>query len=612
MEKLKLTPDEQNVLESVYGRQLQGAGYNPRKLEDVKDLTPQEQTFFAGKNFVTSHFFVQTLYKVQGSVNPLKFNLAVNKLISTNENLRVNFCNLGNRTVKVIRPANFVKPEVVFRNLINSKAIHLEDEFVKVFEAEVRREIDLRFDPLIRFAVYKISQNEFGLFVTIAQIIFDKFDVEDFLCNLFGISRENLPKKDQNPLPPKNNDAILEYWTKIFENAPPPAFLPYKKSSDDIYRLKTFRVQIPDDIISNLRTHTQSNRMILMSILQSAWGFLLQLTNKQSDCLFCQVSSSGTSSLNIIPVRLKSNDDLTIEQIIRNQFRQIIVSQPYSLSDWTILDELTAQKKLFNHFISFKDFMSNELTYKDYKTTSGEPLGKIIYQGSWDVQDVTLFLYFRHAEENIFANFIYDDEQFMEGGIEKLFSLYIIILQQIIDDWDDTFKNFKNHFSERIKIQSEAENITEEENRKKFINFLSQLPILQGRLSGTMKFFENQSKLVTYYEGDRISGDIFKENFIFVADGILSRNIDTGDGWYNTLDIIEKNCFINPSNLLERQRFKLSVTVLTEQADLLLVPHDVLIETMRKNAEVAILIVNYAMEQLESYQIIWTQASIEH
>ena len=64
---LELTPDEQAILESVYGRQnFDGVGYNPRKLESISDLTAQEKKFFTGKNFMSSHFFIQTIYKVKG------------------------------------------------------------------------------------------------------------------------------------------------------------------------------------------------------------------------------------------------------------------------------------------------------------------------------------------------------------------------------------------------------------------------------------------------------------------------------------------------------------------------------------------------------------------
>ena len=66
---IQLTDDEKRILESVYGRQFfAGSGYNPNKLEAIRALSAQENKFFAGKNFVSPHFYVQTLYKVRGTV----------------------------------------------------------------------------------------------------------------------------------------------------------------------------------------------------------------------------------------------------------------------------------------------------------------------------------------------------------------------------------------------------------------------------------------------------------------------------------------------------------------------------------------------------------------
>ena len=131
---------------------------------------------------------------------------------------------------------------------------------------------------------------------------------------------------------------------------------------------------------------------------------------------------------------------------------------------------------------------------------------------------------------------------------------------------------------------------------------------MQGRYEGTIGLFEDYAELVTCYEGDRISGEMLNENFIFVANGLLSRNVDIGDGWYNTLDIIEKNAFVNPANFLEKQRFTLSATVLTDKAELLLIPHNVFIEILRKNPEVSMSVMEYALEQMERYQLIWLQS----
>ena len=607
---LELTPDEQAILESVYGRQnFDGVGYNPRKLESISDLTAQEKKFFTGKNFMSSHFFIQTIYKVKGVVNPMKFTITVNRLLKDNENLRANFCNLGTRTVKVIHPVGSVRPEIIFRNLTNVKKAELNDEVEKHFLAEIRREISLERDPLIRFAIYKTGADEFALIVTMAQIISKYFDAEEFFLMLWDLPAEFKAKKNSEPLPPKNYDLIREYWTKLFENAPLPAALPYEKTSDKPYRQRIFQAIFPNDIVSDLMNYAQSNRLMLMTILQSAWGFMLQYTNKMRDCLFCQISPAENFALNVMPVRLTIDDkSLKVEQIIRNQFRQLIISQPYSISDWTALDDLTVQRILFEHFLDFKEFTAAEQNYANYPNTPAEPLGKIVFQATWDVQDMKFGAYFRYSGKKLLVGFVYDEEQFLEGGVEKIYDLYVLILKQIVADWNATFYEFTSRLNERIKSQEENETATPEDARKKRLNFISQLPILQGRFGGTIKLFVDQGKIVTYYEGDRISGDTLNENFFFVADGLLSRNVDTGDGWYNTLDIIEKNSFINPMNFLEERRYSLSTTVLTDQAELLVIPHDVFIEIVRKNPEVALSVMEYALEQLERYQIIWLQS----
>ena len=606
MENLQLTPDEKNILESVYGRQTTGSGFIPRKLEAVKELSEREKKFFGGKVFASSNFFVQTLYKVRGTVSPLKFTVAVNRILKDNENLRANFCNVGTRTVKVIRSANDAKPEIIFRNLIQTETEELDDEFRKILEADMRRDCDLRHDPLIRFAVYKTGEDEFATIVTLAQVIADSFDAEKFFAEVLNIPVEPKPEKISDDLPPKNQEVIRDYWEKVLDKAPPPDVLPYEKESLCAYRQKVFHTKIPADILSDLRGRAQSNRVMLTAILQSAWGFMLQLTNKRRDCLFCHVLSANDLSFNMIPVRLKSDNNLTVEKIVRGQFRQLVVSQPYSCLDWTTLEVLSARrKKLFDHFLSFREFQSGELNYVG--TPAGSE-GKIISRNSWDAQGMKLGVYFRYSEKNLSITFLCDENKFQNFGVEKLYALYELVLKQMLVDWNAKFIDFREHLVQRVETQSKLEEISREDERKKIRNFLSQLPILQGRYEGTIGLFENQSKIITRYEGDRISGNLLKKNFVFVADGKLVRNVDTGDGWYNPIDVIRKNSFVNPTYLLEKQRLTLSAEILTERAELLLLPRDVLIEVAQKNSEVALSLMNYAISQMERWQLLWLQS----
>ena len=607
---IQLTDDEKRILESVYGRQFfAGSGYNPNKLEAIRALSAQENKFFAGKNFVSPHFYVQTLYKVRGTVSPMKFNAAVNRTLTENENLRANFCTVGTRTVKGIRSQNVVRPAIVFRNLTETDPDELNEILSRLMDADMRREFDLKHDPLIRFSVFKTSEIDFAVLVTRAQLIADSFDAEKF----FATVTDNVDKL--NPKVPAASQptvfdraAVRDYWAKVLDNAPPLAKLPFERNAAGAYKQKVFRAKVPVDILSDLRGRAQSNRLMLTAILQSAWGFMLQAGNKRKDCLFCQILSANKRdekfSLNMIPVRLIADDNLTVEKIVTNQFRQLVVSQPYSRVDWDDLQELSSGK-LFDHFLSFRDFRADEL---DYVGAKAEPSGHVVAQNSWDAQGMKLGAYFRYSERNLSMTFLYDEKCFIAGGVEKLCELFNLILKQMLVDWNVRFSAFADNFKRRMEMLLQAETAPTEDAQKTIRHFLSQLPILQGRYEGTIDLFAEQSALETFYEGDRISGDMLAQKFIFVVDGKLVRSVDTGDGWYNPLDVVRRNAFINPTSFLDKPKLSLSAEVLTDQAQLLMIPRAVLLDAFNSRPELARALMQYALTQMERYQMLWLQS----
>ena len=599
MKNFYLTPAEKNVLNSVYGRQtLIGSGYNPNQLENISELNAHERKFFA-KNFVSPHFFIQTLYKVKGTISTIKFNRVVHSLIQ-DENLRVNFCNVGSRVLKVVKPFAAVKPEIIFRNLALTDKDELDDEFRKILEADMRRDFDIQNDFLIRFGVYKTDDEEFAVIITLAQLIANNFDADKFFADLFDLPTESAQIKSDSAAQIKSDEVIREYWAKILDNPPPPSKLPFEKNIlTGFYRQKAYRTKIPADILSDLRTFAQSNRTLLTAILQSAWGFMLQAVNGRRDCLFSQILPSD-KDLNIIPVRFISDNNLTVEKIIRNQFRQLVISQPYSAF---YLDDLTADKKLFNHFLSFAEFKDSELNYVE---TAGAARGKIITRNSWDAQGMKLGVYFRYSEKNLSLTFLYDEKNFALNGGALLARLYKLVLQQILVDRNAKYSEFAANLNKRISSLTDTTEIVD--YKKKIRDFIYQLPILQGKFESTVDLFADNAEMITRFEGDRISGDILENKFIFVMSGKLARNADMGDGWYNPIDIIGKNSFVNPNYLLEKRRLELSAEVLSEESELLLLPRAAFIEILRKNPEISLSIMEYALAQMEKYQILWLQS----
>ena len=608
---IELNSDEKRIIESVYGRQfLGGSGYNPNKLDAIEDLSAQEKKFFAGKNFVSPHFYVQTLYKVRGTVSPVKFNAIVNRTIDGNANLRANFCTVGTRTVKVIRPKNAVRPEVVFRNMTDTDSDDLNEILSRLMDADMRREFDLAHEPLIRFAVYKTSEIDFAVLVTRAQLIADSFDAEKFFATVTDSLADVKSKVVAADTWTKvfDRDAMRDYWSKVLDDAPPIAKLPFERNANGAYRQRSFRAKVPVDILSDLRGRAQSNQLMLTAILQSAWGFMLQTVNKRRDCLFCQILSASKRdekfSLNMIPVRLIGDDKLTVEKIVTNQFRKLVVSQPYSRVDWDDLQAL-AGGKLFDHFLSFRDFRAEEF---DYVGAQAESSGHVVSQNSWDAHGMKLGAYFRYSERNLSLTFLYDEKRFAADGVEKICALFNLILKQMLVDWNVRFSVFVDNLKRRMEMHEHDEKISAEDARKKIRDYLSQLPILQGRYEGTIDLFDESSTIETFYEGDRISGDMLAKKFIFVVDGKLVRSVDTGDGWYNPLDVVRRNAFINPTSFLDEPKLSLSAEVLTDQAQLLMIPRNVLLDAFSHHPEVARALTQYALTQMERYQALWLQS----
>ena len=153
-----LPQNEQLFLTQVYGSQ---KGYNLKKIQYVKELSDDEKIFFEKNNFVSPNFFVQKLYKVAGDISPLKFNLAVSKLIEHTDELRTNFCTLDNRVLKVVFENRKELPRIIYRNLMNDADI--DSTLQNILEADMRQNFNLRYDTLVHFSVFHTGEFEYAV-----------------------------------------------------------------------------------------------------------------------------------------------------------------------------------------------------------------------------------------------------------------------------------------------------------------------------------------------------------------------------------------------------------------------------------------------------------------
>ena len=594
----ELSKDEQEVLKQVYGLQFSGTrGYNPQKIIYVEEINDDEKPFFDKNNLTSANQFVQKLYKISGNLIPLRFNLAVSSLVKNTEEMRMNYCQVYNRILKISFEQRKEKPEIIYRNLENTP--NIDETMKKIINADMRKNLDLRYDNLIRFSVFHTGDEEYAVLMTVAKLIENTFDIKNFFREVMNL--EILPSKKEKvkAWSSLTSESIKNYWSKMLEDMPILPLLPYSKLSIGAYKQKSYRFIIPADIMSDLREKAKSNKMMLMAMLETAWAILLQEYNKSQDVVFATlVPSKIDENFNMIPMRLQSDNQTLIQETVNQQFKQLIVSQPYAS-----LQVIEPQGKRFDHFLNFSDFLRDETLYS---TTEAKPDGQLVLQNSWNTQGVKLGLYFHYSENVTSISMLYDENKFKINFAELLSRRYLLILQQMLTDWSLNYEQFIIRLSKRMEEINKEDRA--EDNVVYLQNFISQLELLQGINEGTLQQILKISKMETYFEGDRISGTALEQNFVFVAEGKLVRSIETNDGWYKTLDIIKENAWINDTVLLENPKSKMSAEVLTEKAILMLISIDDMKQLLVEFPDIEYKILQHVLSQMEKYQRLWVQS----
>lgn len=605
---MELNNDEIKILEQAYGRIFTAS---LSQVKEVRELTEGESRFFEKDSIISSHFCVHTLYKVSGKILPINFTRAVKNMIDDDETFRTNYCNVGTRTVKVIFNKRDTLPEIIYRSLTQAKGNELDEILVKIMEADTRSGFDILRGHLIRFAAFHTDDNEYAVLITMSQLIFNNFNSKSFFNSVLEETKyQGITKITPIMTPASYEDRVRNYWAKVLKDLPPKPKVPFSAKYFDAYKETIYNERIPEDILSDLMGHTQSNLMLFRSILQSAWGFMLQATNNTNDVVYFQlisnITSDGAFSSNLMPVRQNCMDDQTVDDVINHQFRQFVISQQFSLFDWHLLKDLDANNALIpDHFLSFLSFKQDD---KTYSTAEASPEGNFIARHSWNAQGTKLGVHFQYSGRNLYLTFIYDANKFNMNAGERLAKLYNLVLRQMLVYWDAPIQILLEHIRKQMMADVEQEvKLSRDEEKKIMINFVSTNKILQGETYGATYLFTDFAKLVTLFEGDRLHGHVVENNLIFIVDGILSRSFDTGDGWYRVLDILEEGAWINETVFLPEKRLKVSAEVLSDRAVVMLIPLTAMVKVWTEHPEVMQALVQHTIGEMEKFQLLWLE-----
>ncbi|MBP3231211.1 MAG: hypothetical protein J6M33_02840 [Anaerovibrio sp.] len=600
-------------LVELYNQQENVLAHN---IKYLRELSTEEKGVFSTKGgSAPVGSVLQIIYKISGKLLPLHFNVAVDRAFVQEDILRTNYVLINGMMMAVVKEKRNPPLEIVYHNLKDLSDDELDVELQRNIAADKRLGFDLTNGQLVRFSVFNTGEDEYAVIVTTVEAVALKLDFHRIFRAALKLPQPEDVSKIVDAVVGGNGvmtTPVKNYWEKMLSNLPPMPKIPHlnPQPAKGKYSEEAYLVHVPRDILSDLRSKAESNKLLLMSMLQTAWGLLLQQSNSTDNVSYCilvpQKKKSTPGAQSIVPFLLKAEDNHTVKTMVNNAFKQFVVSQPYaSLGREDIMNLLGKHNEPFDHFLNFYDFLAEPKPYSQVKGTGN---GTIVSQKHWDVRDVILDVSFRNEGNQVIISVDYNGEVYLQNDIAILVKHYLLVLQQMLTDWNEPVVSFMERLEKHWKAKFEELELSHEDSRSIIQDALSRIALFQECEQGIIQLFVIGAKLYTKFEGDRISEHEVENQLVFVLSGKVARSIECGDGWYNTLDILKENSWINENVILPKHKVKISAEVITEQATILVVPLVNLMSTLKKSPLLAKNIIYHVMRQLEKYQRLWIQS----
>lgn len=600
-------------LVELYNQQENVLAHN---IKYLRELSTEEKGVFSTKGgSAPVGSVLQIIYKISGKLLPLHFNVAVDRAFVQEDILRTNYVLINGMMMAVVKEKRNPPLEIVYHNLKDLSDDELDVELQRNIAADKRLGFDLTNGQLVRFSVFNTGEDEYAVIVTSVEAVALKLDFHRIFRAALKLPQPDDVSKIVDAVVGGNGvmtTPVKNYWEKMLSNLPPMPKIPHlnPQPAKGKYSEEAYLVHVPRDILSDLRSKAESNKLLLMSMLQTAWGLLLQQSNSTDNVSYCilvpQKKKSTPGAQSIVPFLLKAEDNHTVKTMVNNAFKQFVVSQPYaSLGREDIMNLLGKHNEPFDHFLNFYDFLAEPKPYSQVKGTGD---GTIVSQKHWDVRDVILDVSFRNEGNQVIISVDYNGEVYLQNDIAILVKHYLLVLQQMLTDWNEPVVSFMERLEKHWKAKFEELELSHEDSRSIIQDALSRIALFQECEQGIIQLFVIGAKLYTKFEGDRISEHEVENQLVFVLSGKVARSIECGDGWYNTLDILKENSWINENVILPKHKVKISAEVITEQATILVVPLVNLMSTLKKSPLLAKNIIYHVMRQLEKYQRLWIQS----
>ncbi|WP_033679267.1 condensation domain-containing protein, partial [Bacillus gaemokensis] len=356
--------------------------------------------------------------------------------------------------------------QVVYRN--RKIDFHYEDlheieepsreEWIKVYMSEDReRGFNLAEDALMRMTILRTEEQTYRVIWSFHHILMDGWCIplvtQEIFETYYAIQEQREPKLSVvTPysnyiewLEAQNHEESSKYWNDYLDGYEGQTLLPKVTSSreNENYISGNLVWNLGKELTDQLKKVANSNQVTLNTLMQTAWGVLLQRYNNSTDVVFGSVVSGRPSEIlgveniiglfiNTIPVRICCDaEDSFVEVMKRNQ-KQAVASHAYDTHPLYEIQAQTEQKQdLITHIMVFENYpLEQQMEHSENHSETDLIIENVSMteQTNYDFNVIVI------PDEEVKMHFEYNANVYDYASVTRIKDHLIQIMEQVVND----------------------------------------------------------------------------------------------------------------------------------------------------------------------------------
>ncbi|MGG1642432.1 non-ribosomal peptide synthase/polyketide synthase [Paenibacillus sp. NRS-1782] len=358
------------------------------EIEDVYKLTPMQKgmLFHSLLEPDSSSYFEQATFELRGSFDVETFFESFQALVQRHAILRTSFYNnIGDVPLQVV-----IKQRLIPLHYVDLRAATLQEQEaqIKAYTAEdMAKGFSLSEDPLMRVTVLQTEQSSLVLW-SFHHIVMDGWCIPIITQELFDYYSA-MRQQVQPVLPPaqpysryiewldaQDDEEASTYWSQYLKDYDGNTVLPEGKTKSQAkeagYVLNEHVLHLGASLTDKMDVVAKRNHVTVNTLMQTAWGLILQRYNASSDVVFGGVVSGRPAEIagienmvglfiNTVPIRVQSSKDEAFVEVMKRTQAQSLAGRAYDTYPLYEIQGKTTQKQdLISHIMIFENYPLDE------------------------------------------------------------------------------------------------------------------------------------------------------------------------------------------------------------------------------------------------------------